>query len=66
MNFVDAIMKLQAEQGTKEELIASYNTELIQRGAEEVRLSVKSALMVHDWASLMDSPLMKHGVTKVS
>ncbi|CZR51460.1 related to monooxygenase [Phialocephala subalpina] len=66
LNFVDAIMKLQAEQGTKEELIASYNTELIQRGAEEVRLSVKSALMVHDWALFMDSPLMKHGVTKVS
>lgn len=66
LNLVDAIGNWQAKQGTKVELIAAYDEDMIQRGAEEVRLSVKSALMVHDWASFMESPLMKHGVTKVS
>lgn len=54
------------EKGKKEVLIAGYTEELIKRGVEEVNLSLETALMVHDWAAFMDSPLMKHGITKMS
>jgi len=54
------------EQGKKEELIADYTEEMIKRGAEEVNISLKTALTVHDWAVFMESPLMKHGITKMS
>jgi hypothetical protein len=54
------------EQGNKEVLIAGYTKELIKRGTEEVNISLKTALMVYDWAMFMESPLMKHGITKMS
>ena len=46
--------------------ITAYDEELVKRGAAEVNLSVKNALMVHDWDSVMDSPAMKHGIKKMS
>ncbi|KUJ11554.1 monooxygenase [Mollisia scopiformis] len=65
-NLVSAVAKIKREQGNKESLIADYTEEMIERGAEEVKLSVQTALTVHDWAVFMESPLMKHGITKVS
>ena len=46
--------------------MAGYDKELIKRGAEEVKLSVKTTHTVHNWAEFMESPLVKHGVTKMS
>jgi hypothetical protein len=46
--------------------VAAYNEELIKRGAEEVKLSVKTTHTVHNWAEFMESLLVKHGVTKMS
>jgi hypothetical protein len=63
---VDVVVKIHKGQGRKGELISTYTEELIKRGAEEVTLSVKTALTVYDWALFMESPLMKHGVTKMS
>ena len=57
---------MKAEEGEKDELIADYTEEMIKRGAEEVKLSLQTALTVHDWAVFMESPLMKHGITKAS
>ena len=65
-NFVDAIARIATTRGKKQDEIASYDEELIKRGAEEVQLSVTTALTVHNWALFMESPLMKHGVTKMS
>jgi hypothetical protein len=47
-------------------VIAAYNEELITRGAEEVKLSLTTALTVHDWEVFMEAPLMKHGIKKMS
>jgi hypothetical protein len=63
---VAAIAKIKTEEGKKEELIAGYTEEMIKRGAEEVNLSIKTALTAHDWTVFMESPIMKHGVTKMS
>ncbi|PMD29619.1 FAD/NAD(P)-binding domain-containing protein [Hyaloscypha variabilis F] len=65
-NFVAAVVKIKQEQSKKEELIEAYTEELIKRGGEEVNLSLKNALTVHDWKVFMESPLMKHGITKMS
>jgi hypothetical protein len=65
-NFIATIESIKIKQGKKEVLIAGYTEELIKRGAEEVNLSLKTALTVHDWAVFMESPLMKHGITKMS
>ncbi|KAF8856032.1 hypothetical protein BDZ45DRAFT_745893 [Acephala macrosclerotiorum] len=63
-NFVAAVARIKIEQGKKEVLIAGYTKEMIKRGTEEVKLSLKTALTVHDWAVVMESPLIKHGITK--
>lgn len=65
-NLVSAITKMKTGQGKKGELITDYTEEMIKRGAEEVKLSLQTALTVHDWAVFMESPLMKHGITKAS
>jgi hypothetical protein len=46
-------------------LVAAYTDEMIKRGSEEVKLSLKTAVTVHDWEVFMESPLMKHGITKM-
>ena len=61
-----AVVKIEQEQSKKEESIEAYTEELIKRGGEEVNLSLKNALTVHDWKVFMESPLMKHGITKMS
>ena len=63
-NLVDAVLNRGTE--SLEEAITAYDEELVKRGAAEVNLSVKNALMVHDWDLVMDSPAMKHGIKKMS
>jgi hypothetical protein len=56
---------MQTRPGNREELIATYTAKMIKRGAKEVRLSLGTALTVHDWELIMESPLMAHGVTQI-
>ncbi|KAM0545983.1 hypothetical protein ACHAPJ_011095 [Fusarium lateritium] len=42
--------------------IGEYETEMIERTGEEVRLSEKNSFAVHDWAQVMQSPSMKQGM----
>ncbi|KAI1765921.1 FAD/NAD(P)-binding domain-containing protein [Hypoxylon sp. FL1150] len=44
------------------ELIDAYESEMRARGGEEVRLSEMNSLMMHDWAKIEQSPLVKRGV----
>lgn len=41
-----------------------YETEMIARGGEEVRLSKTNTEMVHQWDKLMQSPLFQKGVKR--
>ncbi|XXG99820.1 hypothetical protein Hte_006161 [Hypoxylon texense] len=50
------------EQRTQAELISAYETEMRARGGEEVRLSEMNSLMLHNWAKVEQSPLIKRGV----
>jgi hypothetical protein len=40
--------------------------ETITRGKKEVELSVVNAHMMHDWDTLMESPMMKVGPAKLN
>jgi len=64
-NLIDTITRIESDSSRKEE-ISGYEKELIHRGAEEVKLSVETAMTVHNWSQLMESPLMRHGITKMS
>jgi len=57
------VTNIQASEESREREMAAYDEELIKRGAEEVKLSVKTAHTVHNWTELMESPLMKHGIS---
>jgi hypothetical protein len=60
------LTKIEAGSVSRAEGVSRYEEEVIKRGTEEVQISVKTALTVHSWESLLESPLMKHGLTKMS
>jgi hypothetical protein len=41
------------------EIVKKYEEEMVKRGNEEVETSVRAMNMVHDWETLMQSPIMK-------
>ena len=44
------------------ERIDDYETEMRERGGQEVRFSELNTTMLHDWEGLMKSPLVTRGV----
>jgi len=65
-HIVAAISEVQSGQAELPEAVSAYDKEMVTRCAEEVRLSVETGLMVHDWPRLMESGIMKHGLGKMS
>jgi hypothetical protein len=45
-------------------MIEQYETEMMARSGEEVRSSVMNTSMLHDWAKVLESPVMKSGLKK--
>ncbi|KAB5575398.1 hypothetical protein GE09DRAFT_1091864 [Coniochaeta sp. 2T2.1] len=43
--------------------LQEYETEMIQRAGEEVRLSEANSVAVHDWSKIGESPSVKKGMT---
>ena len=41
--------------------VKAYNTEMIERAADEVITSKENTEMLHDWSRMMDSPIMQRG-----
>jgi len=42
--------------------IETYEAEMKARAGEEVRVSVMNTTMLHDWAKVLESPVMKAGL----
>jgi 2-polyprenyl-6-methoxyphenol hydroxylase-like FAD-dependent oxidoreductase len=63
-NLVQAITNVTSGKGTLSDEIDSYDAEVVKRGADEVKTSVQSAILTHDYAKLMDAPVMKQGYVK--
>lgn len=43
------------------DVVAAYETELVERGREAVVSSGRNSMMVLDWEKLKDSPMFRHG-----
>nr|OQO19818.1 hypothetical protein B0A51_12753 [Rachicladosporium sp. CCFEE 5018] len=41
--------------------VAEYESEMLDRGAAEVRTSMEQSLKCHNWTTFQDSPVMKIG-----
>ncbi|KAL8939847.1 MAG: hypothetical protein Q9216_003135 [Gyalolechia sp. 2 TL-2023] len=66
-NLCDAIKDIwQDQQGqnaeTKARCIQEYESEMIKRGSDEVRLGEMNTKMLHDWEKVMHSPVMQKGL----
>ena len=64
VNFVAALQKVQKGEASLEEAISAYDDEVVKRGADEVVLSKQSGLMFLNWDQLMNSPVMKAGLSR--
>ena len=48
-----------------EAAIAEYETEAVARGGLEVEVTARQAKATHDYQTLLQSPMFKHGANKV-
>ena len=63
-NYVAALRAVNAGEERLEDVIDRYETEMIARRREEVRLSKLNTEMVHDWDRLIRSPLFQMGIKR--
>jgi len=61
---VAAIKSVLDGDAARDVAIAKYEEEMIARAGEEVRMSTKNTLMLHDWEKAIQSPVMKKGMNK--
>ncbi|KAH9211598.1 hypothetical protein DL95DRAFT_510811 [Leptodontidium sp. 2 PMI_412] len=55
-----------SEQNKLSTIISEYEEEMIERGVQEVELSLKAMIIGHDWGKLMEHPTIKLGGKKIS
>lgn len=60
-NLVKGLVEVSKGGKTIEDMLTSYGTEVVERGAAEVEMSKKQTMMLHDWDVFMESPIMKMG-----
>jgi len=53
------------DQEERVKAIEAYESEMVTRTSEEVRLGEMNTIMMHDWARLKESPVMTKGMDKV-
>lgn len=63
--YVAALQAVQSGGSSLNKAVSSYDTDIIARGGEEVRISKINTEMVHQWENLMKSPLMSGGGVNV-
>jgi 2-polyprenyl-6-methoxyphenol hydroxylase-like FAD-dependent oxidoreductase len=63
-NLVSALNKAQKGELSLNDAVSEYDTEMIKRGGDEVQKALVNTKMVHDWNSLLQSPLMSKSVAR--
>ncbi|KAL4778426.1 hypothetical protein BJX76DRAFT_343166, partial [Aspergillus varians] len=64
-NLVAAIKAFVSGRKSRSEAVGAYEDEMIARGGGEVRMSTTNTEMVHDWQKVLESPIMRKGLTRV-
>ncbi len=55
---------MHAKEKTLDAAISAYEEEMYERSGQEVQISLKQAMMSHDYSKLMQSPMFKIGTHK--
>jgi 2-polyprenyl-6-methoxyphenol hydroxylase-like FAD-dependent oxidoreductase len=63
-NFVAAMCKVKDGQVELGEAVDRYDEEMLERGKTEMEVSLKQTLFIHDWETLMQSPMVKMGMRR--
>jgi 2-polyprenyl-6-methoxyphenol hydroxylase-like FAD-dependent oxidoreductase len=48
-----------------EACVGKYDEEVLARGKEEMAVSLKQTMFIHDWETLMESPMVKIGMRQI-
>ena len=63
-HLLEALKAVHAREKTVDAAISAYEEEMCERSGQEVQMSLKQAMMAHDYTRLMQSPMFKIGVNK--
>lgn len=63
-NFVAAMGRVKGGAGLGDE-VDKYDKEMLERGTAEMGVSLKQTLFIHNWETLMQSPMVKIGMRQV-
>jgi 2-polyprenyl-6-methoxyphenol hydroxylase-like FAD-dependent oxidoreductase len=61
-NFVSAMKDVVGNGRGLREAVDSYDKEVLERGTTEMGISLKQTLSIHNWETMMQSPLVKMGL----
>lgn len=61
-NFVAAMMKVNSGEKTLQEAVDAYDAEILERGTLEMNISLKQSMFIHNWETLMQSPMVRMGM----
>ena len=64
-NFVSAILSVFKGSASLAEAVQAYDDEVLERGQTEMDISLKQSYFIHDWDTLMQSPMVKIGMRQV-
>lgn len=60
--FVAAMVRVRDGDVGLKEVVDGYDKEVLERGKAEMEVSLKQTRMIHDWETLMASPMVKMGM----
>ncbi|KAJ9143398.1 FAD/NAD(P)-binding domain-containing protein [Pleurostoma richardsiae] len=63
LNIITGLKKIRAGESNWVDFVDGYVNEVVCRGSEEVRMSLKQGYAVHNWANSKDLPILKVGTT---
>jgi 2-polyprenyl-6-methoxyphenol hydroxylase-like FAD-dependent oxidoreductase len=61
-NFVAAMVEAASGTTQLKDAIDAYDKEVLERGTLEMQVSLKQTLFIHNWDTLMQSPMVKMGM----
>lgn len=60
--FVAAMVRVRDGEIELKDTVDAYDAEVLERGKAEMEVSLKQTLLIHDWETLMESPMVKMGM----
>lgn len=63
LNIIAGLKEIRSGRTTLKDFVAKYVDEVVERGSDEVRMSLKQGMAVHNWTKVPDMPIMSIGTT---